>query len=455
MRRRWTEPIRKYAPAVNTARGVPDNPAETRGRTAVALVVSSTFGVQFLALASGVITARMLGVEGRGLVALAFALGVLGTQLTWGSSLPIAIAKNLAERGVTARDGLGPIARRRWALLLGPCVLAGILMLVLRGGSPNDQRYALAAVVFVMTMQTIIHRLMISCLQGESGNVTRMAVVAIAPQLLFATVLVTAFASGWDWGTIEVLSAMVATTAIALVAGSFTLRRPSGRPEDRLSEHQLWNDTRKTYLSSVRPVDGIGLDRILVGALLGASPLGLYAVGTAVATVCGSITAGLSLIVLPRVARQNHAPERQRAMVKRWLVLTAAMVAAVVLVMEAVLAPLIRLAFGEPFVGAIECARWLIVADGLLGFRKVLIAVLQGQGRGGVASWVEFAVTPVLLIGLVIADLEDSLVLVGVTMATVGALACIALGWAVVRGLPGPGASTGVAASADAGVEPS
>ena len=79
----------------------------------------------------------------------------------------------------------------------------------------------------------------------------------------------------------------------------------------------------------------------------------------------------------------------------------ATIIVLVVSAVQLVLAPVIELAFGAEFAPAIACARWLVLADGLLGFRRVLIMVLQMRGRGGVASWIEFSLTALLVGGIV------------------------------------------------------
>ncbi len=398
------------------------------------MIVAGTFGLQGLTMVTGIISARLLGVEGRGQVALVFALGLMASQLTFGGSLPNAIAKNLAERGLAARDGLRAFARRRAAALAVPCLASGAFMLFLQHQEGSSDKYALAVAVFVMSFQTISFRILVGALQGEVGHLVRMAGVGLLPQALFTVALTTAFAAGWDWSAIDVLLSFFVASAVALVVGYLALARPTHRPEEELDEAELWSVTRATYISSIGPVDGIGLDRLLVGGLLGTVQLGLYAAATAVSNLCRVVGNAVSVIVLPRVAMTNADPEEQRALIRRWVVLSAGMITAVVVGLELVVGPAIRLTFGEEFTGAIEAARWLVLADGLLGFRKVLIAVLQGQGRGGVASWIELAVTPGMVLGVVVASIYDSLPGIGITMVAVGLLSVGALGLAVFRG---------------------
>ncbi|MCW2767680.1 MAG: Polysaccharide biosynthesis protein [Nocardioides sp.] len=426
---------RKYAPRVTEPGSEPgQQPSQLRDRYVVLLIVGGTFGLQGLTLVTGVLSARMLGVEGRGQVALVFALGLMASQLTFGGSLPNAIAKNLAQRQLAARDGLRRIARRRVGLLVPTSVAAAGVMLVLQRDQPVGENWALAVAVAVMTLQTIVFRLIIGSLQGEIRHLARMAIVGMIPQALFTLALTTAFVAGWDWSAIDVLLSFFVASAVGLGFGWAALARPTRRPEDELDEDELWSEARKNYVSSIGPIDGVGLDRIFVGALLGVVELGLYAAATAVSNLCRIVGNAVSVIVLPRVAMNHADPVGQRAVIRQWVPIAAGLIALVVIALELVVGPAIRLAFGDEFEGAIRCAHWLVLADGLLGFRKVLVAVLQGQGRGGTASWIELAVTPVMVLGIVTASFYDSLTGIGLTMVLVGVLSCVGLGLAVTRG---------------------
>ena len=91
---------------------------------------------QVLTTVSGILAARMVGVEGRGQVVLVATLGGIASQLTLGGSLPNAITKLLAERGVVARDGLRGLVRgwAPWGLLAA--TIAGAYMLFLEWDAP-------------------------------------------------------------------------------------------------------------------------------------------------------------------------------------------------------------------------------------------------------------------------------------------------------------------------------
>ncbi|MGJ9412770.1 oligosaccharide flippase family protein [Aeromicrobium sp. CF4.19] len=408
-------------------------PRQIRDRFAFLLIVGATFGLQALTLVTGIIIARTLGVEGRGTVALVFALGLLASQLTFGGSPPIALAKNLAERQVAARDGLRGIVRRRAVLLLPPSLAVAALFLLMDGGDPGTQTWVLAGAVGVMALQTMIFRLLAGGLQGER-RILSMAWVSVMPQLLFAVALSVAWVAGWGWDVMDMLVAYFVSCLVGIVLSFACLARPTHRVADRLDESTLWQESRRSYLSSVRPLDGLGLDRVVVGGAMSLSALGLYSAATAVSNLCSLVSNAVAVVVLPRVALHHDEPVKQAAVIRRWLLISVGLVVTTVAMLQVLVEPIIRLAFGTEFVGAVECARWLIVADGLMAVRKVMIAMLQGQGRGAAASWVELALLPLMLAGIVTAAAVGSLVGVGVALTAVGVLACSALGWLVAGG---------------------
>lgn len=403
-----------------------------RDRFTFLLIVGATFGLQLLTLVTGIVMARLLGVDGRGLIALVIAVALFASQLTLGGSLPAALTKLVAERRTTARDGLAPLARRRGWIVVVPCLVAGALTPVLHDTTGTSDAVAAAVVVAVVTFQTIAFQLIAGCLQGE-GRLVRMAWVALAPQGMFAVVLVVVASAGWTWSAYDVLAAYVVTGLLSTWFAYLSLL-PACGDHDAIPEAQVWAEARANYVGSVRPLDGLGLDRILVGALLGTVSLGLFATALAVSNLCRLVSNAVRVIVLPRVATHQDDPVAQRAVVRRWVGITVVLATVIVAVLEIVVEPVIRHAFGPEFVGAVDCARWLIVADGLLAVRSVMIAAMQGQGRGGTASWVELALLPVLLVGIVVAAQAESLVGVGVTLTAVGLLSCLALGWCVARG---------------------
>ena len=78
------------------------------GMGGVLLMVGGTLATQVMALGTGIVTARLLGVEGRGQVALVMAVATLVARLTLGGSLPVAVAQLLARDRLPAKTAMRP-----------------------------------------------------------------------------------------------------------------------------------------------------------------------------------------------------------------------------------------------------------------------------------------------------------------------------------------------------------
>ncbi|MDT4920197.1 MAG: hypothetical protein QOI15_1099 [Pseudonocardiales bacterium] len=404
---------------------------------AMLMIVGGGLLTQLLTTVTGILSARMLGVEGRGQIVLVASLAMMTSQLTLGGSLPNAITHQLADRGVTARDGLRHLVPKwaRWSLL--PAALAGGYFLVVDRDSSGNAKYALAVIVLIMAIQTMMSRILVGAMLGEGADLIHIAMTSVLPQAFVTTVLGTAFALGVHWNAVELSLVTMTCIFIVLIGRLRLLKKPSQRAADALDGRQLYGLARRTHIGSVGPIDGLSLDRTLVGSLLGSVALGLYSVAFALAAVTTILGGCLAMVILPRVTVAQKDPEIERHLVRRWLLLSAILIGSVVLVLELIAGWAIRVAFGEQFVAATACTHWLLAAAGFLDFRRVLIAVLQGRNLGGQASVIELALTPVVILGIVIASMRDSLVGVSFAMMAVGIVGCLLLGLAVARSAPG------------------
>lgn len=375
----------------------------------------------------------MVGVEGRGQYVLVATLGAMASQLTLGGSLPNAITRQLAERGVRARDGLRGHVRRwaPWGLLAA--LMASGYMLALQWDSDGATKYGLAALVVAFAVQGMASRILMGAMLGEGTRPIHIALTGLLPQLVVVVVVGAALATGIRLNPVELLSVVSACTILVLVGRLRLLGAPTGRAEDRLDRRSLNALARRTHIGSVGPIDGLALDQTLVGSLLSTAQLGLYSVAFALGGLTSIFGNGLALVSLPKITVLQATPDAEAHYVRRWLLFSFALLGSVVIAMEVVLEPVIRLTFGPEFLGATDVARWMLVASGFLGFRRVLIAVLQGRGRGGFASMTELALTPLMIVGIVLAALAESLVAVGVTMMVVGMVSCLVLGSRVAR----------------------
>ena len=399
------------------------------------LLTGAAVLTQLLTMISGIIAARLVGVEGRGQLLLVGTLSAVAAQATLGSGLPDAITRLLAVRDLAARDGLrGHV--RSWLPLafLGSGVAAVTFLLIERdAGSPT--RYLLAAAVVLSALQLMAARLLMGAMLGEGSSPLHIVLTGVVPQLAVVATLGAALALGAEWGAVEVVVVTVTCTAAVLVARLRVLR-PSVAGSYPLDRRELVTLSRNSQIASLGPLDGLGLDRLLVGALLGTHMLGLYGVAFAFAGLANILGTSFSKLAIARVAFHRGDPAAERSYVSRTLLLAAGLLLLVVLALEVTMRPLILLTFGPAFVEATDTSRWVVLGGALLSYRRVLIGVLQGRDQGRYASVVEISLLPVLVGGVVAAALLDNLQGVGVALVAVGLLACALLGLGVVRTTP-------------------
>lgn len=396
------------------------------------LIGTSGMMAQFLSLVSGVIVARMLGVEGRGQVVMVGVLAQMASQLTLGGSLPNVITKELAARGLRARDGLRGLVGRwvLWGFLAA--MAAAVAMLANQLPGLNAEVVALAIGTGLMALNGMTARILIASMLGEGADGLTIALTGLLPQLAAVIVLGVAMGVGVDWGPVQIVAVILLAQSLVLAFRLRALSPSRGVGDLPLVRADIGRQARRTHIGSIGPLDGLSLDRALVGALVGSVGLGLYSAAVALGSLATMLGGIVAMVALPRIAAAQAAgSDEERSVVRRWLVLAATLLTASVCVFLVANPFAIPLLFGEEFRGAIACGYWYVAASGFLAFRRVLIAVLQGRGRGGVASWSELALTPFVVLAALMGSWFDDVEYVGIGMFGVGVCSCLLLGVAV------------------------
>lgn len=389
-------------------------------------VLGSGVLLQFMTAISGVFSARILGVEGRGEVALVVAVSALFSQLTLGGSFPTAVAQSVAAAGTTAIDGLRPYRRRLMAWVALPSLAAGIYLALVGRNLVPHLVVEIAVGGVIMTAEAIGARVLVGCIQGE-GNIVRLMSAALMPQVVLTAAVVAIWILQKHTDAAELIVVAVIANAIAIGAIATMLKRSDRERNRPLSWGDLRRRAARNYISSIGPIDGLGLDRNIVGTMMGATPLGLYAVATAVANLSSIAGSALGAILLTKVAAARAAGRSDARIVAEWLAITAVTTALIVVGVEALLPEIIKYAFGSAFSPALTTARWLVLADGLLGFRRALISVLQARDLGHRASAIELAIAVLAVIGIIASAASMNLVAVAQVLSLAGLAACLSL----------------------------
>lgn len=388
---------------------------------------------QVLMMVSGIFMARMLGVEGRGQVVLITSLAAMASQLTIGGSLANAVTRTLAAHQVRARDGLRRLVPTWLVVGIAAGMIAGGYFFFLHRENETAVTAFLAVTVLISAVNAMSFRIIIAALLGESAPPAKVAMVVLFPLTMTTVLVAVGYAVDRSWSVVAVMILVLASQSFSLVLSLALFAAPTRNPDHALPGDEFYRVARRQYFGNLGPVDGLALDRTMVGSLLGNAPLGLYSAAGALAMLAPAMGAGLAQVLLPLATARQGEVEEERALIRRSLLVGGTILALLVLGIEVIAAPVIHFAFGQPFMPAVEPARWLIPATGLLGYRRILVAVLQARDRAGRASLVELGLCPVMVAGIVVAAHNGNLTHVAITMFVVGLLACAALGVLVWR----------------------
>jgi O-antigen/teichoic acid export membrane protein len=137
------------------------------------------------------------------------------------------------------------------------------------------------------------------------------------------------------------------------------------------------------------------VDQLVISVFFSATSLGLYVVAVTLTSLTTLIGFSFALVALPMVARLDLQGERRRVarMVVSATLICATLVSLPIFIAEPAL---IRLLFGDSFVGAAGVGRVLLVAGVVFGLNRVLEALLQAVGRpleSSIGEGVALAVT--------------------------------------------------------------
>jgi O-antigen/teichoic acid export membrane protein len=357
-------------------------------------------------LVTGIVTARALGPDGRG-VAVAL---VTVTQLA-GFLFAAGVAQSLSYF-IARRPQDGPSLVSTWTLMLIPLIAVAIglteLLLPTIFAEAGEQaidigRWFMFTIILVIGLE-LVYGLLLGSHDYLVYNVLRFA----QPALLAAAYVVL-----WssDELTLEVamIAATITTGAVLLIAlGRAGSRVGVGRPDPRLGLETLWYGVRGQG-STVAANVTARLDVAMLPAFVSAANVGLYSVATNVSLIVYQLSNTFAGLVLPAAARD---PERgpMKVIGSLWASLAGAGLLALVLALLA--RPLLALVYGDDFRDASEPLLLILPGAVLFAGSAILGAGIYAAGRPFTAT-----VTQVLGMIVTIAGLFIFLRTGGITAA--------------------------------------
>jgi O-antigen/teichoic acid export membrane protein len=355
---------------------------------------------QGMLIVSGVLSARILGVEDRGNLALLLLFPVALTQL--GSiGVPLAITHFIAREQASARS----IVRSSTIFALGQAILLVAIHVAILASlsSGKSESFKQAGVLTLITIPAIVvYEYGLAILQGQmhfrTFNILRLVLPGVYSLGVLATFL---FANG---NLVVVTSAWVLAVAVqGMVTLFFVMRSLPAKTED-VNGQSPWRLIRfgaKAFLGSVSPVETLRFDQAVVGLYLSPSALGLYVVGKAFTNLPRFLAGGMSAVAYPYVSSHSERVHARRMMWRFfWFILLIA--ALVVIALGGAADWLIETFFGSDFSGAAGITRILLANAFFVSARIVLAAGARGAGQPSLGSFAEIASWVVLIPAMII-----------------------------------------------------
>lgn len=387
---------------------------------------------QSVLLVTGILAARLLGPIDRGHLALIWTITLVVTQFgTLG--LPLAVTYEIACGRATARSllrDLGASVRSQIALLSALYALL-IVALVTTTTTPAVAAGISIAVIPALLVQSYAGAALQGTQQFRQYNLLRLAPLAV-----YAIALVVLAALG----SVDLTTATAAWVASWLVSGVATvlLARPVFREDASkdssvapASPAALRRFGLRGVLGWASPTETLRVDQLVVGLVLSAYDLGLYVAALAFTNLPRFLVQAVGNVAYPRVAAERNV-EAQRRQVWRYVAFGSAVSTVVAGLIAVAAVPLVRLAFGEAFIGAVGPLRVLLFATVILCARRVLSEAMRGAGLAGATSRAEAASWLSLVPTLPLLGLAYGLIGVAVALCIAYLLSLGMLLWAMV-----------------------
>jgi len=389
----------------------------------LALSMGTKLAMIALRLLRNVLLARILGPSERGLFALLSTLPDLISAATSG--------------GLNSAVGYQAAKQRDMGLLLTQvlvygCLLAGLLtlvcvLLVREFGTDLEitvQLGLLAWLLLLAVPMTVLKSGLLT-LHNASGGVGAFNALrlteSLAPLLLFLGLF-------WMWRDEALEAALISWLcgiALVLVLGLWWLRRqhPLALRWDRGGQRELLSYSAKSHPDLLFQQVILRSDYLFIGAMLGSTALGHYAMASAAAELLLIVPEAVTTPLMKRLLQQDAGMERLTPLALR---LTATVMLGACLSMALIGQWLIVTLFGADYAPAYPAL--LALLPGLLGlcYASILRLDLLGKNRPGTVSLLMGAgaalnlVLNVLLIptwGIVGAAAASSIAYLAVTVA--------------------------------------
>jgi len=371
-------------------------------RRAATESVMTGFGGQAVLIISGILAARILGVEGRGYLALLIIFPVVLCQLG-GLGLPQAAtyytARNREHADVVYQLVKFPFLIQVIGLVCLHILIVGIYV------QQKPEYVALAGYLTLATIPGILaQQYSLALLQGL-GCFRIFNIMRLVPAALYAGVIAIMFVAKarslpvitLGWAGVNAIVGFVA--CFLAVKNIKPAQKNFSQPNSVPSLRAMLSFGIRGLPGTVSPLESFRIDQLVAGLLLSPSALGLYVVAKAFTNLPHFVAQSAGMIAYPAVSALLGTDGSVR-MVWRffWGVNTLNLIITVPLI---ILMPvLIPFFFGPEFSPSVPIARMLLLGTFLLAARRILVEGMRGLGHPEVSTWAELSMYPWLLLAV-------------------------------------------------------
>ncbi len=352
-------------------------------RSVFARQVGSTFLAQGITLivtmGTAAITARWLGPEGKGQLAmLVLAPGMLQLLLNLGMSAAnvyYAGSKRLSVGRLTANSMAFSLLGTLAGIIVFLLLLAGNVLHVLVPGV-SSHYLMLGMIALPLGLLTVNLR---SVLQGLR-HIQTLNILSVV-QAVLTLPLVALFVIGLKLGVMGALISSLGIQAVMLIVTGWCVKgegarfRPEWNPR---AIRAVLNYGLRNYVGDLLQFCNYRLDAFIVNFFLGPVGVGLYGVSVALAELLWQLPNAASFVIFPKAASSTHEDMNRFTPRVFWIVLGITSLGAVGLAAFGEMA--IRFIFSSAFLKAYVPLLALLPGVVLLGAGKVLTNDIAGRG---------------------------------------------------------------------------
>lgn len=359
-----------------------DTPARSVGRT-----VGMTFSWQVLVFGLGtifgILTARYLGVAGKGqLATVLVTAGLLNVLLDCG--LRTVLTRNIAGRIISWRAGVLTLLTVHFSLLLLIIVPAYFLLRAWRIISPDVLSPALSLLTGLILVLSLLEGSLISALAGHKKMPETVG--AFAAGKCLSLVALTALTIFFHFQVIGAVTAVTIGIFVEIIYLYLILQRlEGGLMRFRHDLLRGWFRFGATcQAGNLATQLNYRLDALLVFSLAGAPAAGLYAVAVSLAELPLHLPNSIASVIMPQVSSESDDSAQRTIRFSRFTIQIISLSAVLFAIFGPLLIPLL---YGTPYTGAYTALLLLLPGIIMLGLSKVLAADLIGRGYPNYTAW--------------------------------------------------------------------